>query len=127
MKPLAYLIGFFFALALAWNRLITQDGLVRHFEARPNDPKGAAVMSLLGKGYEITSNYEKMLWIYEKVLKLYPKSKQAEGAQYGLAFALEKLNRYPQAIAAYETYLEKYPSGQYARSVRNNVEILKSR
>lgn len=127
MRFVAIFIVCVMLIAASWNNLITEGGLVKYYDRRPKAKSGAAVMCYLGKGYEIVGNYQKMLDVYGRVVVRYPNSPQAMEAQFGQAFALERLGEYKDAIVKYEEFLEKYPNSKYARSVRNNIEILKSR
>ena len=85
------------------------------------------ILAWLGEWDEVSDDREKMRDGAKRVLERYPNSSYAEEAQFRLALALEKMNRIPEAVEQYGKYLDKYPQGKYTRSVRNNVEILKSR
>jgi tetratricopeptide (TPR) repeat protein len=127
---LKYLAGLAFAVFLLgsiWSKYITHDGLVDYYDHHPKASSGASVLCYLGKGYQVTENYQKMLAVYGRVVERYPASPYTEDAWFGHALALERLNKIKEAIDDYNAYLEKYPDGKYARSVRNNIEILRSR
>lgn len=127
MRIVAVFIASIMLAAAAWNKYITNGGLVDYYDKHPQAASGAAVLCQLGKGYEVVGSYQKMLDIYGRVVERYPNSPQAMEASFGQAFALERLGDYREAIKKYEEFLEKYPNSKYARSVRNNIEILKSR
>jgi TolA-binding protein len=127
MRFVAVFIACVMLMAAAWNKYITRDGLVQYYDKRPQAAGAAPVLCALGKCYEFVGNYDKMVEIYSRVVDRYPKSPQAEEAAFGQAFALERLGQYQEAIKKYQEFLEKYPDSKYARSVRNNIEILKSR
>jgi tetratricopeptide (TPR) repeat protein len=127
-------VRFFIGLGLVvliigtvYNKLIVEGGLVSYCDQHAKDKKSEMILHLLGEGYEFAGNYDKMLEVDGRILERYPVSPYAEDAEFGVAFAQERLNRYPAAIKEYEKFLEKYPNSKYARSVRNNIEILKSR
>jgi tetratricopeptide (TPR) repeat protein len=127
MKYLVAIGLLVFVLGSAWTKYISNDGLVQYYDQHPKDGNGAWALHTLGKGYEFTGNWEKVLAVDRRIVDRYPTSTYAMDAQFALALALEKLNRYPEAIQEYQTFLEKYPKSAYAQSVRNNIEILKSR
>ena len=127
MKALVFILVFVVALGSAWSKYVTHDGLLKYYDQHPKAPSGARVLYTLGKGNEFFNNYDKMLGIYGRVIERYPRSPQAMEARFGHALALERLNRISEAIAEYEVFLEKHPKSKYAASVRNNIEILKSR
>ncbi len=116
-----------FLLGSAWTKYITNDGLLDYYDKHPKDGNAAWVLHCLGKGYEFTGKWDKTLDADKRIVERYAASPYAMDAQFGMALALEKLNRYPEAIEEYQKFLEKYPNSPYAQSVRNNIEILKSR
>jgi TolA-binding protein len=111
----------------AWNKYITHGGLLAHLDKAPMTRNADRTLYWLGHGYEMVSSFEKMHDIYRRLVDRYPKSAYFEEAQFGLAFALEKLRRFPEALEEYQKYIEAFPEGKYATTVRNNIEILKSR
>lgn len=127
MRGFAVVIVGIMLLAAGWNKYITHGGLVAYYDRHPKASSAPMVLTTLGKGYEIVSGYDKMLEVYTRVVDRYPSSPYALDALFGIGLAYERLNRYPQAIEAYQKFIEKYPNSKYARSVRNNIEILKSR
>ena len=127
MRYFLAVIAFLIALGLAWNWGVVNDGLLRYCDAHVNGKAAPTILSWLGEWYEVSDDREKMRDGAKRVLERYPDSSYAEEAQFRLALGLEKMNRIPEAVEQYGKYLDKYPQGKYARSVRNNVEILKSR
>jgi tetratricopeptide (TPR) repeat protein len=127
MRAVAVFVAMIMLAAASWNKYITRGGLVEYYDRHPKAATGAAVMCNMGKAYEIVGNYQKMYDIHGRVVERYPNTPQAMESAFGQAFALERLGDYRAAIEKYEAFLEKYPNSKYARSVRNNVEILKSR
>ena len=114
-------------MGAAWNWAIGNDGLSRYCDSHVNSKAAPTILAWLGEWYEISDNREKMQNGAKRILERYPDSSYAEEAQFRLALAFEKMNRIPDAVEQYGKYLDKYPQGRFAKSVRNNVEILKSR
>lgn len=127
MRGFAIFITCVMLFAAAWNKYITHGGLVEYYDRHPKSSSAPMVLTQLGKAYEVVSGYDKMLEIYSRVVERYPESPYAVEAMFGLGLAWERLNRYDKAIEVYQKFIEKYPNSKYARSVRNNIEILKSR
>lgn len=127
MRFLAVCLVVVLLMGAAWSKYVTQGGLVDYYDKNPRNKTAPAALYYLGKGYEVVSSHEKTLGIYGRVVERYPKSPYAMEAAYGEALALERLRRYPEAIEKYELFLESYPNSKYVRSVRNNIQILKSR
>lgn len=127
MRILGVFIVSVLLITSAWNKYITGGGLVDYYDKNPKAASAPMVLFYLGKGYEVVSSYDKMLAIYGRVAARYPESPYAMEAHFGEALAMERLGRYQDAIARYQEFLEKYPNSTYARSVRNNIDILKSR
>jgi TolA-binding protein len=44
---------------------------------------------------------------------------------YGVASNFERLKNFARARQEYEKYIEEYPEGRYAVSVKKNIEFLK--
>lgn len=54
-------------------------------------------------------NYKKALLEFEKLIKHYPKTKEAAEAQYYIGLTKEELNKLYDAYLAYQKLIEKYP------------------
>jgi TolA-binding protein len=127
MRFLAVLVLGAVLLGAAWSKYVTHDGLIEYYDKHPQDQAGATALHYLSKSQEMVSNWDRILVINKRIVERYPNSPHAMDAQFSLALALEKLNRYGEAIEEYQKFLDKYPNSRYASSVRNNIEILKSR
>jgi TolA-binding protein len=127
MRPLAIILALLVGAGALWNKYITRGGLVDYYDKNPKTQSAPAALFYLGKGYEFVGRYEHMRDIYGRILERYPESPYAMESHFGHALALERLGFYKDAIEEYQAFIEKYPNSKYARSVRNNIEILKSR
>jgi TolA-binding protein len=120
-------VAFLAALGMSWSWAVGHDGLLRYCDGHVKSKAAPVILSWLGEWYEVADDHEKMQGGSQRILERYPDSPYAEEAQFRVALALEKMNKIPDAIEQYGKYLDKYPQGTYNRSVRKNVEILKSR
>ncbi|HDR06413.1 MAG TPA: hypothetical protein ENN88_02150 [Candidatus Coatesbacteria bacterium] len=63
---------------------------------------------------------------YNKILKFYPDSPEAPKAQFMTGFIYsDKLKNYDEAEAAFNAYLERWPSGELAESARYMLEHMR--
>jgi TolA-binding protein len=115
-------------LSVLWFKDFVASGrFVAHLDAHPNRRGTATCLFYMARMHEIMSNDAKSLPLYKRVADRYPKSRYGMDAQYGVAVAHEHLKQYAQAMEEYAKFLELYPKSPYAVSVRNNLEILKTR
>ncbi len=69
-------------------------------------------------------DYKKAVIELNKLIKNYPKAREAAEAQYYLGVVLEKENRLMEAFNAYQTVIDKYPfSERSAEIVKRQYEI----
>ena len=108
-----------------WNRGISRDGLARYIDAHPRTFKGDALLYTLGSFHELFNRPDRAVSMYERVVVLYPASPHTEACLYGVASNFERLKNFARARQEYEKYIEEYPEGRYAVSVKKNIEFLK--
>ena len=126
MKRGFLLFVFFTAAAFyGWDKAITHDGMARFLDAHPTVWKADGLLYLLGSYHEVFNRNQKALEMYQRVVTAYPKSPYGDSAQFGVAASWERLKNFPSARMEYEKYIEKYPRGRFAGSVKKNIEILK--
>ncbi len=65
--------------------------------------------------------------LYEKLLELDPRQVLPKGSQLDVANQLYRLNRLPQAAAAYEKLLSAYPTSPEANEIRLLLGIIYAR
>lgn len=65
-------------------------------------------------GIPTTASMERAQHMFEGIVKSAPFSKWAPLAQFNVGEALEKQSKYPEAIQAYQTVVNKYPNDQIA-------------
>ncbi|MFN3651519.1 MAG: tetratricopeptide repeat protein [Armatimonadota bacterium] len=93
-------------LGLVLERLANPEGAIRHWrEAVRLDPADAETRVLLASAYLSQGMHEEAVAEYREVLKL----KQDGSVYNNLGFALEKLSRTDEAIAAYKQAVEANP------------------
>lgn len=119
-----------FALSVAavfygWDRAITHDGLARYIDSHPKTFKGDVILYTLGGFHELFSHHDKAIAMYDRVVRLYPKSPHTDACQYGVAANYERMKNFARARQEYEKYIEEFPDGRYAVSVKKNLEILR--
>jgi len=69
--------------------------------------------------------YDKAFSIYEKLIKDYPKTKQAEKACFMKGFIYNNdLKQTEKAKAAYEDFLKRYPKSELVLSVQAELQFL---
>lgn len=69
--------------------------------------------------------YEKAIMIYDKLVKDYPKTKQAERACFMKGFIYNNdLRQTEKAKIAYEDFLKKYPKSELVPSVQAELQFL---
>lgn len=61
------------------------------------------------KSFLETKDYKKAMVEFDKLIKRYPKAREAAEAQYYLGLSLEGLNKSYDAYLAYQKLIEKYP------------------
>lgn len=71
-----------------------------------------------------TLNWDKCLAAYRKALKEDPKNEAAPVAAYRVANCLEKLKKSSEALAAYRSFLKKYPSHELNKKARKHITEL---
>jgi TolA-binding protein len=113
--------------ALAWRDFVGSGRFLQYLDAHPDRRGTATMLYYLASYYEVFQRDAKALEAYERVANRYPLSRYGEDAQFGVASSWERLKRWDKAKEEYEEFLEKYPGSKYAVSVRNNIEILKTR
>lgn len=96
-------------------------------DAHPDRKGTATTLFYLARVYEVLNDDKHALAYYQRVADRYPKSRYGIEAQYGTASSYERMKLYQKALEEYNEFLERYPKSRYDTSVRNNVEILKSR
>jgi TolA-binding protein len=113
--------------ALAWRDYVGSGRFLKYLDAHPNRRGTASMLFYMGGYYEVFQKDDKALEAYDRVANRYPNSRYGDKAQFGVASSWERLKRWDKAREEYEEFLEKYPNSRYATSVRNNIEILKTR
>lgn len=118
----------FTVLSIFWFRDFVASGrFLAQADAHPSRRGTATALYVLGRYYDIFNKPDKAVAAYGRVARRYPKSRYGMEAQHGLAEGYERLKDYRRALEEYQRFLDEYPGNRYAVSVRNNVEILKSR
>lgn len=57
---------------------------------------------------------------YNKLVKHYPRSREAAEAQYFIGLSQEQLGNFPEAIKAYQVVIDKYPFSERAAEIVDN-------
>jgi len=127
LKKFALFVLAIVLAALAWRDFVGSGRFLRYLDGHP-DRKGTATMLFyLGSYYEVFQKDDKAVEAYQRVAERYPRSRYGEKAQFGVASSWERMKRWDKAREEYEKFLEMYPGSGYATSVRNNIEIIKTR
>lgn len=74
-------------------------------------------------GIKTFPSMDKAVEIFEKVIKNGPYSDVAQQAQMAIGYAREKGKRYDDAVAAYRTLIEKYPTSPLIEEAYFNVAL----
>ncbi len=114
-------------LIASWNYLFAKGGLIRYLDAHPDTIGAAFMIYNMGRVHDVFGRKTKALSMYQRILDQYPDSRYGMESQFGTAKCYQDLKKFKEALAAYEELLETYPDTKYGRSVRKNIEILKSR
>jgi len=110
-----------------WHNFVSSGRCLAQLDAHPHRRGTATALFYFARYYEIFNKNDVALEHYKRIVERYPRSRYGMEAQYGVAASYEKMKRFHDAIVEYEKFLEDYPDNKYTVSVRNNVEILKSR
>jgi TolA-binding protein len=127
LKQFALFVLAIVLAALGWRDFVGSGRFLAYLDAHPHRKGTASMLFYLGSYYEVFQKDQKALEAYERVADRYPNSRYGEKAQFGVGSAWERMRRYDKAREEYEEFLERYPGSRFAVSVRNNVEILKTR
>lgn len=127
MKQFALFVLAIILAAFAWRDFVGSGRFLAYLDAHPNRKGTSSMLFYLGSYYEVFQKDQKALDAYDRVAARYPRSRYGEKAQFGVASSWERMKRWDKAREEYEEFLEKYPGSRFATSVRNNVEILKTR
>jgi len=64
--------------------------------------------------YEMTERYGPAIICYRKLVEILPdNSPLAEKSSYRIAVCLSQWNKMPDALAAFDAFLEKYPNSEF--------------
>ena len=69
------------------------------------------------KGFYEAKNYSQAITELRKLIKFYPKSKEAPEAQYYLGRSFEALNNFFEAYKAYQVIVDKYPFSERSAEI----------
>jgi outer membrane protein assembly factor BamD len=72
-------------------------------------------------GVKTFSSMERTQKMFEDIVKAAPYSKLAPLSQFNIGMALEKQGRYPEAIAAYQLAVDKYPNDDIAADAQYQI------
>lgn len=72
-------------------------------------------------GVKTFSSMERAQKMFEEIVKSAPYSKFAPLSQFNIGMALEKQGRYPEAIAAYQLAVDKYPNDDVAADAQYQI------
>ena len=78
-------------------------------------------------GVPLTSSMTRAQAMFEEILKRAPFSKWAPLAQFNVGQAYEKQAKYPEAIAAYQTVVTKYPADAIADDAQYQIGYVRQR
>ncbi|MBK8575497.1 MAG: tetratricopeptide repeat protein [Elusimicrobia bacterium] len=113
------------AFLYGWKHGVTEGGIGRYIEAHPTFYHGDLVLYVGGSFHELINQDEKALGMYQRVVKLYPRSRWEDDAQFGVGASYERLGHRKKAVEEYEIYKAKFPDGRFHRSVSKNIDLLK--
>jgi tetratricopeptide (TPR) repeat protein len=82
------------------------------------DPDHVGALTYLGHNRLEDGDYEKALSLYTRALSLTPDHPQI---LYNRALILKRLDRTPEEIDAWKAYLDRFPSGAFARNAVNHL------
>ncbi len=80
-----------------------------------------SVMLRLGEVQGLTKQWRESAATYMHLLKAFPESKWIRNARFGMAWAFEKQNQFPQAMAEYKAVID--PKGKDLLSARAQFQI----
>jgi len=72
-------------------------------------------------GMKTFPSMERAQKMFEEIVKTAPYSKEAPLAQFNIGMALEKQGNYPEAIAAYQLAVDKYPNDDVAGDAQYQI------
>ena len=110
----------------AYGQYITNYPRGKEFDSVVEHQFGIAKAFLNGErrklfGVKAFSSMERAQQMFEEIIKNAPYSKYAPLAQFNLGMALEKQTRYPEAIAAYQLAVDKYPNDDVAADAQYQI------
>ena len=71
------------------------------------------------KTFYTSKEYERAVLEFKKLIKHYPRAKEAAEAQYSIGMCLEALGKPLEAFKAYQVVIEKYPDLKASQSFRD--------
>ena len=110
----------------AYGKYISKYPNGTEFEAVVEHQFGIAKAFLNGErrklfGVKTFTSMERAQKMFEDIVKSAPYSKFAPLAQFNIGMALEKQKSYPEAIAAYQTTVDKYPNEDVAADAQYQI------
>lgn len=65
--------------------------------------------------------YQKAKGVYQKIVRKFPREKEAEWSYYRISQSYQKLRLFPQAIISYQKFLQQYPYSEYLIEGKYNL------
>jgi len=91
----------------------------------PNRSQCSAVMMWLAKLEQEASNFHPAVMVYEKLMNLYPASKDYSDALYQVArLQQEELNEYNEATVSFRKFLKMFPKHKYAAYAQYRIATM---
>ncbi|MCG3179547.1 MAG: Outer membrane protein assembly factor BamD [Phycisphaerae bacterium] len=101
----------------------TYQRIVKFF---PGTPVAENAAWKVARFYEAEGDYDQAVVAYRDFIRNYPASGRVADAQFALAEALEQLNRWVDAMDAYQTFREKFPTHPKAEQAKDQVQWIKA-
>lgn len=92
-----------------------QNALIAYADAFPKDSVSVKNLAKAGETARLSRQFDKAMEIFDRIQKNYPDSREATTAMFLKAFTLDNdLKKFDEAKTAYEAFLAKYPTDEFA-------------
>ena len=97
----------------------------KYIQLYPNRSQCSMVMMWLAQLEQQNSNFHPAVMVYEKLMKLYPSSKDYSAALYQVAMLKqEKFNEYNDATVSFRKFLKKFPDHKYVAHAQYRIATM---
>lgn len=125
MRKLLILAGLLLAAGWYARAHYTLQDALRYAKTHPSSRLSPAVDYYAGMAYYARERHESAAQAFSQLLADHPTCQYAPNGLLRLGSSYEELRQWPEARAAYEQYLERFPQGAEIDAVRRHYGHIK--